>query len=573
MNIFGYSPTFLVFIILAISLLYFYLFSKSKEKYINYWGLSWAMYAFSLIFAFLILEFPDSSIYIAFKQVSDLFNSLFLLFGTYAFISQKIPIYWMQYTLINILWIATAGYYELSVVAITLLPSIYLSIIAVVAGVNFLRHWSFQGIENKIGGLVFLLWGLHKAYYPFINPQYWNSSQGMLSEIALASILNLCILLVYLQKIRTQLIESEGKIKLLADNAQDLIYSYRLEPEMGFEYVSPASNVILGYDPEVFYSNPSFFHDLTHPEDIPFLKVINESILPPDEPLILRWMHRDGHYIWTEQKNSFIKDKNDRILAVEGIVRDITERKRAEEEMVQAKKSRQMLLTYISHELRTPITSILGYITAMLDGTITEPLARNNYLEIIQSKSMMLQRLIEDLFQLTQLESKQISFNFSQITVNELAEEMTNKYAWEIKSAGLHFKSSLPAFHLADSAELIIDFERIHQVFSNLIFNAIKNTPASGTIHITYELIDLRGKSFLLVKVQDNGSGIREQDLNHVFDRFYKGPQSNSSKRIGSGLGLTIAREIVEAHQGKIWVESQYKVGSTFLFTLPIYQV
>ncbi|WP_283408011.1 sensor histidine kinase [Anoxynatronum buryatiense] len=574
MSLFHYSPTLLVlvFIILAISLLYFYLFSKSKEKYINYWGLSWAMYALSLMFGFLILEFPDSSVFIALKQISDLFNGLFLLFGTYSFISKKIPFYWLQYTLINIMWIATAGYYQLSVLAITLLPSIYLSIIAIAAGINFLKHWNFHGIENKIGGLVFLLWGLQKAYYPYINPQYWDSPQGMLSEIALASILNFCILLVYLQKIRTQLMESEGRIKLLADNAQDMIYSYRLKPEMGFEYVSPASRQILGYDPEFFYRNPSTFHDLTHPEDIPFLKLINESILPPDEPLILRWMHRDGHYIWTEQKNSFIKDKNNRILAIEGIVRDITERKRTEEEMAKAKKERQTLLSYISHELRTPVTSILGYITAMLDGTITEPLAKNNYLEVIQSKSLMLQRLIEDLFQLTQLESKQITFNFSQIKADELAEEITNKYSWEVKNAGLHFKTSVVNSHQFDDAEVIIDLERIHQVFSNLIFNAIKNTPPGGTIQLHSELVDLRERPHLLMKVKDNGNGIREQDLPHVFDRFYKGSQLNPSKKSGSGLGLTIAREIVTAHQGEIQVESQFKAGSTFSVTLPIYQ-
>ena len=138
-----------------------------------------------------------------------------------------------------VLWITLAVYYDLSFITITLLASVFFSIISIVTGIMLLRNWKVSMLERIISGTIFLIWGLHKTYYPYLYPEFRNSATGYMSEIILANMLNFCILLIYLHKIINQLFESESSFRLLADNAQDLIYRYRFLPSPGFEYISP----------------------------------------------------------------------------------------------------------------------------------------------------------------------------------------------------------------------------------------------------------------------------------------------------------------------------------------------
>jgi two-component system, sporulation sensor kinase C len=565
------SLVILIALTLAISLLYFYIFKKSHEKYISFWGFSWTMYAISLVFSIFLLKYPGMKLLIASKQICDLFNSLFLLAGTYVFVDKRMPYYWIQFTIINLIWIGMATYYDLSFITITLLASIFFNIIALVTGIMLLRYWKMNVVERVIIGTIFFVWGLHKAYYPYLYPALWNSPIGYMSEIILANILNFCILIIYLMKIRQQLAESEKRFRLMAENAQDLIYLYRLSPSSCFEYVSPSSLTITGYTPEEFYEDPSFFDKLTHPDDLQLLNILKESKMTQSEPVILRWMHKDGHYVWTEHHTTVISDELGNISAIEGIIRDITDRKRVEENMILAERSRRSLLTNISHELRSPITSILGYTTAIVDGTILPVDDKRSYIKLIHTKTLRLQHLVQDLFQLTQLESGQTSFNFSQLSIRELIHEIIHKYELDVHHAGMKFELRLSQVEEFSAAQVIIDVERIDQVFSNLIFNAIKYTPLGGTISIELEKLTRNDVQVFLFKILDSGMGISENDLSHIFERFYKGRNANHIKHRGSGLGLTISKEIIEFHKGEIWADSSPGNGSTFYFTLPEY--
>ncbi|WZL74119.1 ATP-binding protein [Clostridiaceae bacterium 35-E11] len=562
----------LTILTLTISLFYFHIFMKSHERYIHYWGLSWTMYAISLIFSISLLKYPDTNLFIALRQVCDLFSSLFLLAGTYVFIDKKIPMYWIQFTIVNLLWIGLAVYYNLSFITITLIASIFFNIIAIVTGIMLLKYWKMSIREKIIVGTIFMVWGVHKAYYPYLYPEFWNSPLGYMSEVILANILNFCILIIYLQKIRNQLIESEKRFRLLAENARDLIYLYRLQPMPVFEYVSPSATTITGYTPEEFYRDPMFFEKLAHPDDRPLLNILREERSIPTEPVILRWLHKNGNYIWTEQHHTVIYDEKGTAVALEGILRDITDRKRVEENMKQAEKSKQSLLANISHELRTPITSILGYVTAMLDGTIKGGQTKENHLQLIRSKALTLHRLIQDLFQLTQLESGQIFFNFSQLTIKELIDDIVEKYRWDVQRAEIHFDLFLEDIQKDFHHDLIVDIERMNQVFSNLIFNAIKHTPPKGNISIYIQKSKKNEQESVLFKITDSGEGIAQKDLKYIFDRFYRGKNANNVTLRGSGLGLTISKEIIEFHKGEIWAESSPGKGSTFCFTLPIYR-
>jgi signal transduction histidine kinase len=243
--------------------------------------------------------------------------------------------------------------------------------------------------------------------------------------------------------------------------------------------------------------------------------------------------------------------------------------KEAERELIASKQSRQLLLSYVSHELRTPVTSILGYVNALKDGTINSDKDISKAVDIIDVKSRTLERLINDLFQLSKLETGQFSFHFMRMNALELSNDLINRHLLDIRSAGLNPEYKIQSKDLSE-IYLIVDPERIDQVFSNIIINAIKYSKENGKISIKVTL-EQKTKEFS-VAILDNGAGIPKDDLPFIFDRFYKGNPSPNHKRMPStGLGLTISKEIIAAHHGTISAKSYPDKGSTFTFTIPIY--
>ncbi|WZL73917.1 ATP-binding protein [Clostridiaceae bacterium 35-E11] len=459
--------------------------------------------------------------------------------------------------------------------------------------------------EKYITGFFFIIWGIYKGYYPFIQPEFWLAPWSYVGGAVLTNILGILILLIYFKKNEVDLIDSEQRFRLLAENAPDFIYRYRYLPTPGFDYVSPAVVRITDYTPEELYADPEIFFRQVHPEDQPILeKSLKNPGKSSNDPIVLRRIRKDGLIVWTEQHYSVIRDELNNVIAIEGILRDITERKLTEENLFRLEKFRRDLLSNISHELKTPITSIQGYIEAILDGVIVGTENFTKYLNLIHTRTLGLNRLIQDLIQLTQLETKQIDFQMYEISVLDLLEQIHNKYELDIEKSGLKFKMHPISYSChqdcykknicCTSHDLIvtIDPDRIDQVFGNLIFNAIKHTAPGGIINMYFEIIPYFEKFLdctykdsakdipslinlpkreLVIKIQDNGCGINSEEIPHIFDRFYKGSNANNHPSKGSGLGLSIAKEIIQAHGGHIWVHSKVNQGSTFCFTLPIH--
>lgn len=556
----------LIVFVTSSALFYFYIFSKNNEKYIHFWGLSWLMYAFGLISNIFIISEPSNLLGIGIKQIWDLLNSLFLLMGTYHFIGRKVPSYWIQFTLVNILWITLAVYYELSFMTITLLSAVFFNIIAIVTGVMLFRFWKVHFVGKLIVAAVFFVWGIHKTLYPYLYTQFLHESYEFTTEIILANVLNFCIMLIYLQKVRQELEESEKLFRVLAENAQDMIYVYQVQPYPHFIYVSPSCEKIMGYTPEQFYQNPYFFTDITHPEDRVFLQEFFDPTSTFVEPLTLRIKHKSNDYIWTEQHANFFIEKDIGTIRIEGIIRDITKRKEMEESLKSSEKSRKALLSNVSHELRTPITSIVGYISAIKEGHFKGK-EFEKYIQLIYKRSLSLQRLVQDLFQLSQYESGRTSFNFSHISIKELITDIIEKYRYDVLQNNRKFNLIFDHTDEFINEHIIVDLERIDQVCSNIIFNAIKFTPLQGLIQVNvYE-----SAGNVIVSIKDTGPGIQEEDKNKVFDRFYSDRSKRENKK-GSGLGLAISKEIIEHHKGEIWVESVVNEGATFYFSIPIYK-
>ncbi|MGI6633164.1 MAG: ATP-binding protein [Bacillota bacterium] len=252
-------------------------------------------------------------------------------------------------------------------------------------------------------------------------------------------------------------------------------------------------------------------------------------------------------------------------------------------EIARIEAARKHLLANIAHDLRTPVTLIRGYAEAILDGVVEGADAKARYLDLIRTKVDGLAVLIDDLFELTQLEARRTKYSPEILDVVSMVRMMYEKHEQDIRGADLEPRLKLPEPDDSQPPVCInADADHLARVVANLVYNAVKFTPKGGWIEIgcsfEYGLgseADLLAAgapaiypSEAVIKVRDSGPGIDERDVPFVFDRFYKAPKSRTSAA-GSGLGLAIAKEIVELHGGRIWVESKLGHGSSFCFSLP----
>ena len=226
--------------------------------------------------------------------------------------------------------------------------------------------------------------------------------------------------------------------------------------------------------------------------------------------------------------------------------------------LAQADEQRRRMTADIAHELRTPLSIIRGQIEAIQDGIFP---ADAEHLSPIHDETLLLNRLVEDLRTLALAEAGQLPLQKTEADPSALLERVVAKCAPRAaeKEIRLVIEQRSPA------GIILVDVHRIEQVLTNLLANAIRHTAPDGTIEVR-----ARSDEQLVVEVADSGPGIAPADLPHVFDRFWRGDRSRARDRGGAGLGLAIARQLVDAHDGHIWVESEPGAGSTFGFALPL---
>ncbi|MEX2247652.1 MAG: HAMP domain-containing sensor histidine kinase [Dehalococcoidia bacterium] len=218
-------------------------------------------------------------------------------------------------------------------------------------------------------------------------------------------------------------------------------------------------------------------------------------------------------------------------------------------------------LANVSHELKTPLTSIRGFSQAMLDGTLESPDERARAARVIDAESRRVLHLVEELLDLSRIQSGQQRMELAEVRLPELLAHVGDVFARRAEEAGVTL--AVAAAPLA--ATCTADFDRIEQVLGNLFDNAFRHTPRGGRIEAGARA---GAAAFVELYVSDDGEGIPADDLPHVFDRFYRGEGAEAAQP-GSGLGLAISREIVRAHGGEISAEARPGGGTTFRFTLP----
>ena len=223
---------------------------------------------------------------------------------------------------------------------------------------------------------------------------------------------------------------------------------------------------------------------------------------------------------------------------------------------------RKEFIGNVSHELKTPLFTVQGYIDTLLDGGIDDEKIRKKYLQRASKGVERLTYIIKDLDMITKLEVGDLSLNKEKFDIVKLVQNVFELF--EMKAAKKRITLTFDMEYL-DPIMVYADIERIQQVLTNLIVNSIKYGREKGTTEVSIENL-IKNKT--IIRVTDNGEGIKKENVPRLFERFYRVDKSGSRKEGGSGLGLSIVKHIIEAHDEKMYVESELGVGSEFSFTL-----
>ncbi len=223
---------------------------------------------------------------------------------------------------------------------------------------------------------------------------------------------------------------------------------------------------------------------------------------------------------------------------------------------------RRDLIAWVGHDLRTPLASTRVIVEALADGVVDDPETAQRYLRTAQRDIQSLTLLIDDLFDLAQIDAGGLKLERRPTSIVELAADAVDSFTALARQRDVIVDASAEP----GVAAVQVDARQISRVLANLVDNAVRHTPPGGAVRVRIQ----PAASGMQVHVADTGAGIAAEDLPHVFERFYRGEKSRSRATGGSGLGLAIAKAIVEAHGGRIWVESQPGHGARFVFTLPL---
>ena len=272
-----------------------------------------------------------------------------------------------------------------------------------------------------------------------------------------------------------------------------------------------------------------------------------------------------------------IKEGNlDFVLEVEGndefsqLCQDFEEmRKRLKEsteEKILMDKENKELISNISHDLKTPITAVKGYVEGIMDGVADTPEKMDRYVRTIYNKTNEMDHLINELTFYSKIDTNRIPYTFSKLNVEDYFSDCAEELGLEMETRGIEF---VYANYVEKGVQVIADGEQIRRVIHNIVSNAIKYMEKPRGI------IQLRVKDvgdFIQVEIEDNGKGIAAKDLPYIFDRFYRTDVSRNSSKGGSGIGLSIVKKIMEDHGGKVWATSRLGIGTIMYFVLRKYQ-
>ncbi len=357
-------------------------------------------------------------------------------------------------------------------------------------------------------------------------------------------------------------VESNQKYQMVVDNVQEVIF--QLDPEGRFTFLNQSWVDLSGYSLDK--SIGKHFSAFMHPDDVDKSEAMGNLLYDGVESDI-RYQHTlirsDNTALPVEIHMQLVFNASDELMGIGGTAINISERLQAEKQsldLLLQTRTVEMLkgfLTGVSHDLRTPL-SIMNTSLYLLRRKLGEAAENNRYLDALESQTVHMQHVVEDMLDMSKLDDESAKLNLIRIDVNGLIRDLL--VTLNSKAQQIHFTAT------EDHPFILGDQFMIGKVITNIVKNAIQYTPDNGSITLrTYH----QAPSSLSIEIKDSGIGIDAGTLPHIFDRFYKANKARPSGQGGAGLGLSIARKIVELHGGSITAESIIDTGSTFTITLP----
>lgn len=237
------------------------------------------------------------------------------------------------------------------------------------------------------------------------------------------------------------------------------------------------------------------------------------------------------------------------------------------EEKIEFDRESKELISNISHDLKTPITAVKGYVEGIMDGVSNTPEKMERYIKTVYNKANEMDRLINELTFYSKMDTNKIPYTFNKISVTDFFDDCAEDLKMELSSKNVEFSYSN---YVEPEVLVIADAEQIKRVVNNIVSNSLKYTDAGRQRRINLRVKDVG--DFIQVEIEDNGKGIAAKDLPNIFDRFYRTDSSRNSSKGGSGIGLSIVKKIMEDHGGKVWATSKENIGTVMYFVLRKYQ-
>ncbi len=350
----------------------------------------------------------------------------------------------------------------------------------------------------------------------------------------------------------------EELLKIFADAAPIGIYVVQ---DGKFQLTNRELQEISGFSGEALLGVTPLT-DLVHPDDRDMVRENAVQMLKGNHcsPYEFRALGKDGGFMWVMEAVTPIEYQGRR--ATLGYFMDITEQKRAEEALLELERIKSELIARASHELRTPLFSIRGFTKLLLEDKVPDAETRKEFLLLIDQNSERLSNLVDDILDASVIDAGRMVIKREHASLKEVVERVVANLRKVAKERGIALEAELPEV----LPEVIGEERRLEQVVANLVGNAIKFSYEHGQVVVRAEM----GDGELLVHVIDRGIGIPAGDIPHLFEKFYQVDGSMTRTTGGTGLGLYIVKHIVEAHGGRIWVDSKVGEGSTFSFTVPL---
>lgn len=376
---------------------------------------------------------------------------------------------------------------------------------------------------------------------------------------------------------RTQRVlkESEQRYRDITENIDDFLYIFeRVGNNIRPVFYTSAVQKITGYTQDEFLSDTRLLLKIIHPDDFAGIKdkigLLWKNPAETTSDLELRIINKEGNIVWVRNKVNLIRDADGKVLKIYGLVSDITLNKRAEEELKQSAENLKKLneakdrfLSIISHDLRTPFSSILGFTDLLLDDDSISDTERKQYITYIQDSSKAMLALVNSLLDWTRLQTGRIKFEPERVNAKELVDKSISTVSGNAVKKGIKIDNLVDPSHY-----LFVDKSLALQVFNNLLSNAVKFTKRGDSVTITAKPSPVL--RFLQFSVKDTGRGIKPENLSKLFNIDTKFTSEGTAGEKGSGLGLSLVKEIILKHGGMIEAKSEFEKGSEFIFDLPV---